>query len=95
MKGNTSASENNSEKLRLLILQRIFFITSRPISIKLGTNHPCLKGIQGLSYILSGHLQRGDNSKHKNGTFNNHLLKNHWTRRAHIYMQAFWHSEKS
>jgi hypothetical protein len=42
---------------------KIFFRTSRPNSIKLGTNYPWVKGIQVCSNKRSGPLQRGDNHK--------------------------------
>jgi hypothetical protein len=37
--------------------------TSRPISIKLGTNHPWVKGILFCSNKGPGPLQRGDDHK--------------------------------
>jgi hypothetical protein len=37
--------------------------TSRPISIKLGTNLPWVKGIRNCSNEGPGLLQRGDNKK--------------------------------
>jgi hypothetical protein len=43
---------------------KIFFSrTSRPKSIKLGTNYPWVKGIQVCSNKGPGFLQRGDNHK--------------------------------
>jgi hypothetical protein len=52
---------------------KIFFSrTSRPISIKLGTNHPWISGILNYSNKGPGHLQRGDN--HKNAK----LWRGHW-----------------
>jgi hypothetical protein len=47
------------------IEKKMFSRTSRPISIKLGTNHPWKKGIQNSTNKGPGLLQRGDN--HKNG----------------------------
>jgi hypothetical protein len=41
----------------------VFFRTSRPISIKLGINHPWVKGIMNCSNKGPGPLQRGDNLK--------------------------------
>jgi hypothetical protein len=41
----------------------VFYRTSRPISIKVGTNHPWLKGILNSSNKGPGHLQRGDSKK--------------------------------
>jgi hypothetical protein len=46
----------------MFILKKIFFSrTSRPISIKLGINHPWVKGILNCSIKGPGPLQRGDN----------------------------------
>jgi hypothetical protein len=48
----------------MFILIKIFFSRiSRPISIKLGTNHPYVKGILNCSNKRSSPLQRGDNLK--------------------------------
>jgi hypothetical protein len=48
----------------MFILKKIFFSrTSRPISIKLGTNHPWVKEILNYSNKGPGPLQRGDNHK--------------------------------
>jgi hypothetical protein len=48
----------------LFILEKIFFSrTSRPISIKLSTNHPWVKGILNFTIKGPGPLQRGDNHK--------------------------------
>jgi hypothetical protein len=48
----------------MLILKKIFFSkTSRPISIKLGTNHPWVKRIKDCSSKGQCPLQRGDNYK--------------------------------
>jgi hypothetical protein len=44
-------------------LKKIFSSTSKPISIKLGTNHPLVKGILNCSNKGPGPLQRGDNLK--------------------------------
>jgi hypothetical protein len=70
--------------------KKIFSRTSRPISIKLGTNHPWVRGILNCSNQGPGPLQRGDNCKNGVGSFKNLLKKNHWTRRTRIYMKAFW-----
>jgi hypothetical protein len=60
---------------------KIFFSrTSWPISIKLGINHPLVKGILNSSNKGPGPLQREDNLKNaKNwlGSFENFLLQNH------------------
>jgi hypothetical protein len=73
----------------------IFSRTSRPISIKLGTNHPLVKGILNCTTKGSGPLQRGDN--HKNAKiwrvpWKKFFLQNHWAKIAHIYMKGFWDS---
>jgi hypothetical protein len=47
----------------MFILKKIFSITSRPISIKLGTNHPKVKEILDYTNKGQGPLQRGDNNK--------------------------------
>jgi hypothetical protein len=64
---------------------------SRPISLKLGTNHPLVKRIKNCSKEGPVSFPRGDNHKCKNrvGPFKNLLLKNHRARRAHIYRKAF------
>ena len=45
------------------IEKKIFSRTSRPIQIKLGINHPWVKGILNCSNKGPGPLQRGDNHK--------------------------------
>jgi hypothetical protein len=48
----------------MFILKKIFFSrTSRPISIKHGINHPCVKGIVKCSNKGPGPLQREVNLK--------------------------------
>jgi hypothetical protein len=47
----------------ILKKKKIFSRTSRPNSIKLGTNHPEVKGIQNCTNQGPGPLQRGDNLK--------------------------------
>jgi hypothetical protein len=47
----------------VFILKKIFSITSRLISIILGTNHSWIKGILNCSNKGPGPLQRGDNCK--------------------------------
>jgi hypothetical protein len=48
----------------MFILKKNFFSrTSRPISIKLGINHPWVKGILNYSNKGPGPFQRGDNHK--------------------------------
>jgi hypothetical protein len=61
----------------MFILKKIFFSrTSRPISIKLGINHPWVKGILNCSNKGPSPLQRGDNRKNGVGSFKNLLLQN-------------------
>jgi hypothetical protein len=48
----------------MFILKKIFSSrTRRPISIKLGANHPWVKGILNCTNKGPGPLQRGDNHK--------------------------------
>jgi hypothetical protein len=47
----------------MFILKTIFSRTSWPISIKLGRNHPWIKGILNCSNKGPDHLQRGYNNK--------------------------------
>jgi hypothetical protein len=81
------------------ILEKIFFSrTSRPISIKRGTDHLCIKGIEVYTNKSLGTLQRGDNCKNaKLALFNFKIfiLKNHKARKAQIYIKASWYSAKS
>jgi hypothetical protein len=52
----------------VFILKKIFFSrTSMPISIKLGANHPLVKGILNCTDKGPGPLQRGDNHKNARG----------------------------
>jgi hypothetical protein len=61
-------------------IEKIFFSrTSRPISIKLGINHPWVKGILNCLNKRPGPFRRGDNHKKcKNGvgSFKTLLLQN-------------------
>ena len=50
-------------KIHWKFLKIFFFRTSRPISIKLGINHPWVKEILNCSNKGPGLLQRGDNHK--------------------------------
>jgi hypothetical protein len=69
-------------------IEKIYFSkTSRPISVKLGTYHPWVKGIPNYSNQGPGPLQMGDDHKNGVGSFKN-LLKNHRARRVHTYMNA-------
>jgi hypothetical protein len=69
-----------------------FSRTSRPISIKLGTNYSWVKGILNCSNFKSQVLFKEENNyknaKMGRGSFKN-LLKNNRARRAHIYMKGF------
>jgi hypothetical protein len=61
------------------------------MTIKLDTNHPCMKGIQVCSNKGSDPLQRRDNHKNENigwVLFKNLFLKNHCARKAQIYMKT-------
>jgi hypothetical protein len=42
---------------------KIFFRTSGPILTRLGTNHPCIKGIQIFTMEGDSPFPRGDNSE--------------------------------
>jgi hypothetical protein len=87
--GHPSPMGDNCKRVEIhWIFLKIFSRTTWPISIKLGTNHPWVKGIPNCSNEESGPLQRGDNHKDWVGSFEN-LLKNHWARRAHIYKKLF------
>jgi hypothetical protein len=50
----------------MFILKKKIFVSraSRPISIKLGINHPSVKGILNCSNKGPGPLQRGDDHKY-------------------------------
>jgi hypothetical protein len=68
---------DNSERVKIhWNFLKIFSRTSKPNSIKLGTNHPLIKGIQVCSNKWPGLLQRGDNHKNGVGSFQN-FLQNH------------------
>jgi hypothetical protein len=75
---------DNSEKVKIhwKFLKIFFSWTSRPNSIKLGTNYPWMKGNQVCPNKGPGPLQRGDNYKNvKLGWGHlriNLLLQNHW-----------------
>jgi hypothetical protein len=73
----------------MFILKKIFSRTSRPISLKLGINHPWVKGIVNCSNKGPGPLQRGNNRKNGVGSFKNLLLQNYSARISHIYRKAF------
>jgi hypothetical protein len=85
---------NRENHIHLFILKKkIFSRTSKPISIKLGTNLPWVKGLLNCTNKRPVPLQRGDIHKNaKNLTRSwNFFLENHLARIAHIYMKAFWH----
>jgi hypothetical protein len=62
---STSPMGDNSERVDIhrTFLKIFFSRTSRPKSIKLGTNHPLLKRIQVCSNKGPGPLQTGDNHR--------------------------------
>jgi hypothetical protein len=82
--GDRSSSRgDNSKRVKThwKFLKFFFSRTSRPNSIKLGTNYPWVKGIQISSNKGPGPLQRGDNHKNEKngmGSSKNFLLQNHW-----------------
>jgi hypothetical protein len=58
--------------LHVFIMEKpleIFFRTSKPISIKLDANHPCIKGIQVYTNKGPDTFQRGDICKNRVGSF--------------------------
>ena len=68
--------------------------TSRPKSIKFGTNYPLVKIIQVCSNIGADPLQKGggiitENVREKMGSFKNLILENYEARKAEFYMKAF------
>jgi hypothetical protein len=71
--------------------KNFFSRTSMPISMKLGTNHPLVKRIKHCLKERPSSFPRGDNHiEAKMGLdHSNFFLKNHKTRRAHIYRKAF------
>jgi hypothetical protein len=73
----------------MFILKKIFFSrTSSPISIKLGINHPWVKGTLNCSNKGPGFLQRGDS--HRNAKMGLGRLEIFFSRTIeHIYMKAF------
>jgi hypothetical protein len=79
MPGNLKKKSSSPEPAGQI--QSNFSRTSRPNSIKLGTNYPWVMGIQICSYKGPGPIQRGDNHKNvKMGWdhLKNLLLQNHW-----------------
>jgi hypothetical protein len=80
---------------KCLYWKKIFSRTSRPISIKLVTNHSWVKGILNCSNDGPSPFQRGDNHKNEVRSFINLFLQNHWARIGHIYMQTFWYNVDS
>jgi hypothetical protein len=71
IQGKIIAKSKNTLKIKKIFFSR----TSRPISIKLDTHYPWVKGIEVCSNKGPGPLQMGDNCK-KGGSFKN-LLQNH------------------
>jgi hypothetical protein len=75
--GDREGPQKGKSYLHVFILKNIFSSrTSRPISIKLGIDHPWVKGILTCSNKGPGPLQREDNYKNGVGSFKN-LLQNH------------------
>jgi hypothetical protein len=71
----------------MFILKKIFSITSWPISIKLGTYHPWVKGILNCSNEGPGLLQRRDN--HKNAKMGWGHLKIFFSRTTEVEELTF------
>jgi hypothetical protein len=89
-----SARGDNSKRVKIhWNFFKIFSRTKRLNLIKLGTNYPWVKEIQGFSNKGPRPLQRGDDHKNGMGSFKN-LIENHWVRKAEIYKKAFWRSTK-
>jgi hypothetical protein len=62
----------------MFILKEIFFSrTSRPISIKLGTNHPLVKEILDYTNKGPGPFQRGDKCRNLARSLKKFFLENH------------------
>jgi hypothetical protein len=80
------------KKKNTLKFWKIFSRTIKPISMKLGTNHPLVKEIQNCSKgqvpFIGGQLW---NSKNRDGSFKT-LFKNYKARKAKIYRKAPWRS---
>jgi hypothetical protein len=54
--------------LHKLVLEKIISKISRPISIKLNANYPCMKGIQvGINEVPGPHQRRDNHKKCKYG----------------------------
>jgi hypothetical protein len=68
----SSRGDNSKSVNKKLKISR----SMKPISIKLSSNHPCVKGIHVCSNKGPSPLQKGDNHKNKAGPFN-YFLKNH------------------
>jgi tRNA splicing ligase len=70
--GSWEGPQYGKPYLHVFILKiKIFSRTSRPISIKLDTNHAWVKGILNCSNKGPDPLQRGDNHKNEVDTFKN------------------------
>jgi hypothetical protein len=89
--GRGHSRENH---IYMFVLKKIFSRTSRPISMKLGTNHPWVKRIKNCWKERPGSFPGKVNHRNANEGWD-HLkiffLKNHSARRAHIYRKAFWY----
>jgi hypothetical protein len=87
-RGSEGATVRKTIFTSVYIEKEIFSRTSRPISVKLGTNHPWAKGILNCSNKGPGLLQRGDNNKNAK-IWRGHRKKFPW---EPLTQKSFWHS---
>jgi hypothetical protein len=82
---------DNSKRVKIhrKFFKIFFFRTSKPNSIKLGTNYPWVKGIQVSSNKGPSPLQRGDN--HKNVKMGWGHLKIFFSRTTELIFNQTWH----
>jgi hypothetical protein len=82
-------SHNKENHIHIVYIEKkVFSRTSKPIPIKLGTNHPLVMRIKNCTNRGPGPLKKGDNQQNAEigmGSFKD-LLNNHRVRRAQIYM---------
>jgi hypothetical protein len=91
-KGDSASPRgDNSKRVKIhwKYLKIFFSRTSRPNSIKFGTNYPCITGIQVCSSKGSGRLQWGDNRKNGVGDLKNLFLQNRWTNFNQTWYKSF------
>jgi hypothetical protein len=70
---------------------KVFFSkTNGTISIKLVTNHPCIKGKSSLYKWRVRSSSKGDNCKNRVVPFK-FFLKKHQAKKAQVYIEAFWY----